>query len=51
MGPIAMAVYSYSITNWQAPHEAEPVDAAARSRIIENLRAAFRFRGAEIDVI
>jgi hypothetical protein len=51
MGTKAMAVYSYSFSSWLPPHHAEPVDDATKARIAENLRAAFRFRGVEIDII
>ena len=51
MGPKAMAIYSYSFTTWLPPHQAELVDEATKARIAENLRAAFRFRGVEIDII
>jgi hypothetical protein len=51
MGPNAMVVYSYSFSSWLPPHQAELVDDATKARIAENLRAAFRFRGVEIDII
>lgn len=51
MGTVAMAIYSYSFSSWLPPHQTEPVDDATKARIAENLRAAFRFRGFEIDII
>jgi len=50
-GPGGMIVYSESIKRWNAPYEHESIDAAAKSRIIENIRAAFKFRGFDIDVL
>jgi hypothetical protein len=49
-GPSGVAVYSASIRNWSPPNTDEPIDGETKARIIENLRAAFRLRGFEIDV-
>ena len=49
-GPSGMAVYSESIKNWAAPHERESIDSATKARIIENVRAAFKFQGFDIQV-
>lgn len=51
MGPKAMVVYTDSMTKWLPPFDGEPVDNSVRQRIVENLRSAFRFRGAEIEVL
>ena len=48
MGPRAMVVYLDSISKWLPPHDAVPVDQGARKRIMDNIREAFLFRGAEI---
>lgn len=50
-GPSGMGVYRSSISKWDPPHENEVVDEAERERILENIRAAFRYQGFEIDVI
>ena len=49
-GPSGLIVYTDSIARWLPPHELEQVDDTCRNRIVENLRAAFRFRGLEIQV-
>ncbi len=50
MPPAALQIDASSIRSWKPPHDGEPIDDAARRRIVENIRAAFRFRGVEIDV-
>jgi hypothetical protein len=50
-GPSALEVDSSSIRNWEAPYSHEMVDETAKSRIVENIRAAFRFRGLEINIL
>lgn len=50
MGPEGLMVIADSIRAWSPPHEKELIDEARRKRIVENIRAAFRFRGLEIDV-
>ena len=47
-GPRALVLYASSITKWD---DGEDVDAEAKQRIAENARAAFRFRGMEIEVL
>lgn len=49
-GPSALVLYTDSITKWDAPHDLEVVDSAARRRIAENVRDAFRFRGLDIQI-
>lgn len=51
MGSSGLMLYRDSISRWDAPNEADPVDAAERQRILENIRQAFLFQGFEIDVI
>lgn len=50
-GPSGLLVYRSTIRRWEPPHAAEPIDAAGQARILENIRAAFRDRGFEIDAI
>lgn len=50
-GPSGMVVYKDSIQSWEPPNENSPMTAADRKRILENIRAAFRFQGFNIDVI
>jgi hypothetical protein len=50
MGPVAMMVDATSIKSWDSPNERVAIDDVARKHIIENVRAAFRFRGVEIQV-
>jgi hypothetical protein len=50
-GPSGMAIYKDSIEKWDSPHEHVLVMSSDRSRIVENIRNAFRFQGFEIDVI
>ncbi len=50
-GPAGMAVYSRSIRAWDAPHDGTPIDDAMRARVLENVRAAFKFWGNDIDVL
>jgi hypothetical protein len=46
-GPAALAVFSWTVAGWA---DKQPVEAARRMRIIENIRRAFQFRGIEIEV-
>lgn len=46
-----LVLYASSIRSWDPPHSAEIVDDTVKNRIIENIRAAFRFHGHEIDVL
>jgi hypothetical protein len=49
--PGAMVLYRASIKKWQAPHESDAVEEDDRSRIIQNIRLAFQFKGHQLDVI
>jgi hypothetical protein len=49
-GPSGLVVYTDSIVKWQPPNENDEVDDMSRSRIVENIKGAFRFRGLEIQV-
>jgi hypothetical protein len=49
-GPSGLAVYSDSIEHWSAPSASESIDATTKARIIENIKAAFKFRGLDIQV-
>jgi hypothetical protein len=46
-GPSGLIMYTDSITKWD---DGENVDERMRNKIVENIRAAFRFRGLEIQV-
>ena len=48
-GPSGLVVYTDSIVLWAEPKEMS-IGTSDRERIIENIRAAFRFRGYEIEV-
>ena len=50
-GPSELSIRKSSIERWDQPHENEPVTDADRARIVENIRAAFRFQGYEIGVV
>jgi hypothetical protein len=47
-GPSGLVLNTPSIKKWD---DGEGVDDASRQRIVENIRAAFRFRGLEIVVL
>jgi hypothetical protein len=49
-GPAGLIVYSGSIRAETPSDEEQPIDSEERSRIIENVRAAFRFQGLEIQI-
>jgi hypothetical protein len=51
MGPAGIAVWPYRMKGWEPPHSAEHMDVATKAKILENIRAAFRFRGNEIEVM
>jgi immunity protein 74 of polymorphic toxin system len=51
VGPVGLGIWSSSIKEWDPPHSTEQFDEATKARIIENIRAAFRFRGSEIQVV
>jgi hypothetical protein len=50
MGPTGMVIDASSIRAWAPPHERELIEDARRKQIVENIQAAFRFRGFEIEV-
>lgn len=50
MGPSGLVIYPSSIKRWDSPHSTDVIDQAARERIVENIRRAFRFSGREIAV-
>jgi hypothetical protein len=50
MGSTGMVIDASSIRSWDPPHEVELIDDVRRKQIVENIRAAFRFRGFEIEV-
>jgi len=50
-GPAGMVLYRSTIRQWEAPHDAEGISDAAKERILQNIREAFRFQGFEIEVI
>jgi hypothetical protein len=45
-----MVIGASSLQHWEPPHAEEEIDDTNRKRIVENIRAAFRFRGFEIEV-
>jgi hypothetical protein len=49
-GPSGMVVYTDSINQWEEPHHLVPFSDADRQRIIENVKAAFKFRGYDIEI-
>jgi hypothetical protein len=50
-GPSGLIVYSASIKLEGSSQAQLHIDAEDRMRIIENIRAAFKFRGFEIEVV
>ena len=50
-GPSGMAVYEDTIRRWDPPYENVPVTDSDRTRILNNIRDAFRSQGFDIDVI
>ena len=46
-GPSGLVLYTRTIKKWD---DGDIVDNSTRQRIVENIRAAFRFRGLEIEV-
>jgi hypothetical protein len=48
--PSGMAVFTASIRTWEPPHAGEAVDSAAKARVIDNVRRAFKHRGFSIQV-
>jgi hypothetical protein len=51
IGSRGLRVYAESIRQWENPNHHIPVANACRTRILENIRAAFRSRGFEIETI
>ena len=49
--PKTMAVLARSIRAWEPPHEADPVTADDRARILDNVRRAFDWQGAHLQVL
>ena len=49
-GPSGMVVYTDSIKHWEEPHQIEPFSEIDRQRVIENVKAAFKFRGYDIEI-
>jgi hypothetical protein len=49
-GPSGMVIYTDSMNNWEPPHSDSPLTDSDRARIIENIKAAFLFRGFKIQV-
>ncbi len=50
VGPSVFVIYTSSIIHWDPPYDAETIDPTAQSRIIKNIRDAFRFRSIDIKV-
>ena len=51
LGPTGRAIWTSSIEKWDPPHSNEHIDEATKARIVENVKAAFRFRGFQISVM
>lgn len=49
-GPSGLVVYTNSITAWAPPNHVVPIGDLDRERIVENIRAAFKFRGYDIEI-
>lgn len=49
-GPSGMVIYTDSINKWEEPNHMEPFNESDRLRIIQNVQAAFKFRGYDIEV-
>ena len=49
-GPSGMVVYTDSINRWDPPYSETELSAVQKSRIVENIKAAFLFRGFKIQV-
>lgn len=49
-GPAGMVIYTDSIKGWSQPHDLICLDDPDRERILVNVRAAFQFRGYDIEV-
>ncbi len=51
VGEPAIVVYMNRLKTWQAPHENDVLDDAAKAKILENIRRAFRHASHEIDAL
>ena len=51
MGPTGTVIDASSIRTWAPPHEKEVIEDTRRKQIVENIKAAFRFQGFEIEVV
>jgi hypothetical protein len=49
--PDTMLAYSSSITKWDLPHESEPLDDNARTRIVENIKRVFELKGYKLHIV
>jgi hypothetical protein len=49
--PTGLIIYPGSIRSWSPPYADDPIDSETKASIVENVRAAFRFAGFEIDVL
>lgn len=49
--PGTMALYRGSIRAWQPPHASEEITDSERTRIVENIRRAFVFKGHDLQII
>jgi hypothetical protein len=49
-GASGMVVYTDSINHWEEPHQLEPFSDADRQRVIDSVKAAFKFRGYDIEI-
>ena len=49
-GPGGLVIYTNSITAWTAPNHVVPIADLDRERIVENIRAALKFRGYDIEI-
>jgi hypothetical protein len=50
VGEPAIAIHTTSMKRWDPPYDGEIIDKAARDRMVDNIRRAFRFTGHEIAV-
>ncbi|MBD8065156.1 hypothetical protein IC608_06690 [Devosia sp. PTR5] len=50
-GPSGLVIYTNTISAWDAPNHVVRIEDLDRARIIGNIRAAFKFRGYDIEVI
>lgn len=49
-GPSGLVVYTGSIKNWDKPFDKDPLSADDKQRIVRNIKAAFNYRGFDIEV-